>query len=92
SVAVEMIEVKERPDGKVYANATIYVERDSQKGIIIGKNGARLKEIGRRARLEMEKALGSSFYLELWVKVKKDWRNKEIYLRNFGFDKRHLKD
>ncbi len=90
AVAVEMIEVKERPDGKVYANATIYVERDSQKGILIGKNGSRLKEIGRRARLEMERTLGSSFYLELWVKVKKDWRNKEVYLRNFGFDKRTI--
>ncbi|MEG0874752.1 MAG: GTPase Era [Clostridiales bacterium] len=90
SIAVEMMEVKERPGGKVYANATIYVERESQKGIIIGKNGAMLKEIGMRARMEMEKALGSSFYLELWVKVKKDWRNKEIYLRNFGFDKRNI--
>ncbi|MEG1496277.1 MAG: GTPase Era [Clostridiales bacterium] len=90
SIAVEMVEVKERPGGKVYANATIYVERESQKGIIIGKNGAMLKEIGMRARMEMEKALGSSFYLELWVKVKKDWRNKEIYLRNFGFDKRNI--
>ncbi|MEG2406414.1 MAG: GTPase Era, partial [Clostridiales bacterium] len=90
SIAVEMLEVKERPGGKVYANATIYVERESQKGIIIGKNGAMLKEIGMRARMEMEKALGSSFYLELWVKVKKDWRNKEIYLRNFGFDKRNI--
>lgn len=92
AVAVEMQEVKERPGGKVYANATIYVERESQKGIIIGKNGVKLKEIGRRARLEMERALGSSFYLELWVKVKKDWRNKEIYLRNFGFDKRQIED
>ena len=90
AVAVEMVEVKERPDGRVYANATIYVERESQKGIIIGKNGAMLKEIGRRARLEMEETLGSPFYLELWVKVKKDWRNKEIYLRNFGFDKRKI--
>lgn len=90
AVAVEMVEVIERPDGKVYANATIYVERESQKGIIIGKNGKMLKDIGSRARLEMERALGSSFYLELWVKVKKDWRNKEIYLRNFGFDKNNL--
>lgn len=92
SVAVEMLEVKERSEGKVYANAVIYVERDSQKGILIGKNGSKLKEIGSRARLEMEKALGSSFYLELWVKVKKDWRNKEIHLRNFGFDKSKIND
>lgn len=92
SVAVEMLEVKERPDGTVYANAVIYTERDSQKGILIGKHGAMLKKIGRLARIEMERTLGSKFYLELWVKVKKDWRNKEIYLRNFGFDKKNLED
>ena len=90
AVAVEVLEVKEREDGRVYVNALIYVERESQKGIIIGKQGAMLKKIGRLARLEMEDTLGGSFYLELWVKVKKDWRNKEIYLRNFGFDKNNL--
>lgn len=90
SVAVEMLEVKERPDGMVYANAVIYTERESQKGILIGKRGEMLKKIGRLARVEMERTLGSRFYLELWVKVKKDWRNKEIYLRNFGFDKKTL--
>lgn len=92
AVAVEMTEVKERPDGMIYANAVIYTERESQKGILIGKNGAMLKKIGRLARIEMERTLGSRFYLELWVKVKKDWRNKEIHLRNFGFDKRTLND
>ena len=92
AVAVEMLEVKERPDGMIYANAVIYTERESQKGILIGKNGAMLKKIGRLARMEMERTLGSRFYLELWVKVKKDWRNKEIHLRNFGFDKRTLND
>ena len=92
SVAVEMLEVKERPDGTVYANAVIYTERESQKGILIGKKGEMLKRIGRLARIEMERALGSKFYLELWVKVKKDWRNKDIYLRNFGFDKKMLED
>ena len=92
AVAVEMQEVKERENGTVYAGAVIYVERESQKGIVIGKNGAMLKRIGRLARLEMERTLGSKFYLELWVKVKKDWRNKEIYLRNFGFDKRSLEE
>ena len=92
AVAVEMQEVKERENGTVYAGAVIYVERESQKGIVIGKNGAMLKRIGRLARLEMERTLGSKFYLELWVKVKKDWRNKELYLRNFGFDKRSLEE
>ncbi|MGI5874145.1 MAG: GTPase Era [Bacillota bacterium] len=90
AVAVEMLEVRERPDGTVYASAVIYTERESQKGILIGKHGAMLKKIGRAARIEMERTLGSKFYLELWVKVKKDWRNKEIYLRNFGFDKKTL--
>lgn len=92
AVAVEMLEVKERPDGMIYASAVIYVERDSQKGILIGKNGVMLKKIGRAARIEMERTLGSRFYLELWVKVKKDWRNREIYLRNFGFDKNKLNE
>ena len=55
AVAVEMIEVKERPDGMIYASAVIYGERDSQKGILIGKNGAMLKKIGRAARIEMER-------------------------------------
>ena len=87
-----MLEVKERPDGTVYANAVIYTERESQKGILIGKKGEMLKRIGRLARIEMERSLGSKFYLELWVKVKKDWRNKDIYLRNFGFDKKTLED
>ncbi|HMM07392.1 MAG TPA: GTPase Era [Clostridiales bacterium] len=90
AVAVEMLEVKERPDGMIYASAVIYAERDSQKGILIGKNGVMLKKIGRAARLEMERTLGSKFYLDLWVKVKKDWRNKEVYLRNFGFDRNKL--
>ncbi len=90
AVAVEMLEVRERPDGTVYASAVIYTERESQKGILIGKHGAMLKKIGSAARIEMERTLGSKFYLELWVKVKKDWRNKEIYLRNFGFDKKTL--
>ncbi len=90
AVAVEMIEVKERDNGMVYAAANIYVERESQKGIIVGKKGAMLKEIGQRARKDIEVLLGSKVFLELWVKVKKDWRNKEIHLRNFGFDKRSL--
>lgn len=92
AVAVEIEEVRERETGKVYVAAIIYVERETQKGILIGKSGAKLKEIGRRARREIEETLGSPLFLELWVKVKKDWRNKEIHLRNFGFDKRHLQE
>ena len=74
-----------RPNGDVYIRATIYVERDSQKGIIIGAKGAMLKEIGALARKDIEALLGSCVFLDLWVKVKKDWRNREGVLHNFGF-------
>jgi len=69
----------------VYVSASIYVERDSQKGIIIGKRGAMLKEIGARARQDIEEMLGSKIYLELFVKVKEDWRNRESILRSLGY-------
>jgi len=86
SVAVVVEEIKPRENSDtVYVSAVIYVERDSQKGIIIGKNGKMLKEIGQRARREIERLLGSKIYLELWVKVKEDWRNREAWIRNFGF-------
>lgn len=86
SVAVEIEQMQYREDkDMLYINAVIYVERNSQKGILIGKNGGMLKEIGKRARTDIENLLGSKAFLELWVKVKEDWRNKEIMLRNFGF-------
>lgn len=86
SIAVVVEEMKRREDGQtVYIYAAIYVERQSQRGILIGKNGEMLREIGRRARLDIERLLGNKVYLELWVKVKKDWRNQEQMLRNFGF-------
>ncbi|MCA1056180.1 GTPase Era [Rossellomorea aquimaris] len=66
--------------------ATIVVERDSQKGIVIGKQGSMLKEVGKRARVDIENLLGSKVYLELWVKVQKDWRNRSSNLRDFGFN------
>lgn len=69
----------------VHISAVIYVERDSQKGIIIGKQGSLLKEIGKQARHDIEALLGSKTFLELWVKVKKDWRNQERVLRDLGF-------
>ncbi len=86
SVAV-VVEEMTRREGKdvVYILAVIYTERDSQKAILIGKQGSMLKEIGRLAREDIERLLGSKVYLELWVKVKKDWRNQEFYLKNFGF-------
>lgn len=86
SLAV-VIEKMERRDDKdvVHVMAQVIVERDSQKGIIIGKQGSMLKEIGKRARIDIENLLGSKVFLELWVKVQKDWRNKMTQLRDFGF-------
>ncbi len=85
SILVEVEEIERRSDNLVDVRAIIYVERDSQKGIVIGKQGSMLKEIGKRARQEMEALLGSKIYLELFVKVKANWRNNDKYLRNFGF-------
>lgn len=87
SVAVVIEIMEKRKQGKLFVSATIYVERDSQKKIIIGKNGDLLKKIGSLSRSSIEKLLGENIYLDLWVKVKKDWRNKETVLRNFGYDK-----
>jgi GTP-binding protein Era len=69
----------------VYIRAEIYTERPSQKAILIGKNGSLLKEIGRLAREEIERLLGNKVYLDLWVKVKEDWRNRDFLLRQFGY-------
>ena len=76
AIAVDIEEMKSRANDKVYIRATIYVERESQKGIVIGKRGALLKEIGALARKDIETMLGSKTYLDLWVKVKKDWRDR----------------
>jgi GTPase len=84
AVVIEKIDNDEQKN-TVFINATIVVERSSQKGIIIGKQGSMLKEIGSRARRDIERLLGSKIYLELWVKVQKDWRNKPLNLRDFGF-------
>jgi GTPase len=83
STAVMIDQMKEEP-GLTRIDATIFVERDSQKGIIIGKNGALLKEIGTRARRDAEKLLGVKVFLQLWVKVKKGWRDDDRMLRNVG--------
>lgn len=76
--------IKEDED-KVRIEATIYVERDSQKGIVIGKGGKKLKEVGKRARRDIEMLLGSKVYLVLWVKVQRDWRNKVNFIRQIGY-------
>ncbi|MBM0782892.1 GTPase Era [Staphylococcus epidermidis] len=76
--------IKEDED-RVRIEATIYVERDSQKGIVIGKGGKKLKEVGKRARRDIEMLLSSKVYLELWVKVQRDWRNKVNFIRQIGY-------
>lgn len=85
SVAIEIINVTRRNNGKDKFDINIYVERDSQKGIIIGKQGKMLKEIGVEARKEIENLIGVEIYLELWVKVKDDWRKKKPFLKELGY-------
>ena len=85
SVAVVIDAIQKREGGAVYINATIVVERASQKGIIIGKQGKMLKEVGKRARFDIEALLGYKVFLEVWVIVQKDWRNKMSQLRDLGF-------
>jgi GTP-binding protein Era len=86
SIAVDIEEVATRANGDLYLRAVIYVERDSQKGIVIGAGGAVLKEAGRLARIDVENLLGSKTYLDLWVKVKKDWRNRKGVLKSLGYE------
>lgn len=85
AIAVEIEEIKTRPNEDLYVRAVIYVERESQKGIVIGAKGGLLKEIGRLAREDVQGLLGSKVYLDLWVKVKKDWRNRDVMLRTLGY-------
>ena len=90
-IAVEITEMKKRKDGNlVDVRATIFCEKDSHKGIIIGKHGDMLKKIGTKARGDIERLLGSPIYLELWVKVKKDWRDSDFLLKNFGYDSKNI--
>lgn len=85
AAAVVVEEYKERDNGMIYARVTIYVERESQKAIIIGQAGRRLKAIGQDARKELERLLGIRLFLDIWVKVKKDWRNRAGALQEFGY-------
>jgi GTP-binding protein Era len=90
AVAVVVEQWDERRSGAVHVGATIYVEKDSQKGIIIGKSGAMLKKIGAAARREIERLAGATVFLELWVKVRKEWRTKESDLRELGYVERSV--
>jgi GTPase len=85
-VAVEIERMRKRPDKDIIdISAVIYCERDSHKGIIIGKNGRKLKGIGKSAREEIELLLGSQINLQIWVKVKENWRNLQSFINNFGY-------
>lgn len=90
-ITVLVERMKERPKGNIMdIDATIICERDSHKGIIIGKQGAMLKKIGTQARREIEELLDSKVNLKLWVKVKKDWRDSDFLLKNFGYNQRDI--
>lgn len=84
-VGVEVTSFKERNDGLINIQATIYCEKSSHKGIIIGKQGTMLKKIGSAARYEIERLLDTKIFLELWVKVKPDWRNSDNMLKTLGY-------
>ena len=87
-IAVAIEQMKEREGGRLMdIHATIVCERDSHKGIIIGKKGSMLKKIGTQAREEIENLLDMKVNLQLWVKVKKDWRDSDFLIKNFGYDK-----
>ena len=84
-IAVLIDSMKERPNGMYDIEATIVCERDSHKGIIIGKQGSMLKKIGSAARYEIEALMGTKVNLQIWVKVRKEWRDSDLYLKNYGY-------
>ena len=84
-IAVTIEQMKERDNGIFDIEATIVCERDSHKGIIIGKGGAMFKRIGSQARREIENLMGAKVNLQLWVKVRKEWRDSELYMKNYGY-------
>ncbi len=84
--AVEITKFSERDDGIIDLDATIYCEKQSHKGMIIGKNGAMLKKIGQLAREDIERFMGTKVFMQTWVKVKENWRDSQSAIRNFGFD------
>ncbi|EME7588713.1 GTPase Era [Staphylococcus pseudintermedius] len=85
AIGVNVERMTQESEDRVHIEAVIYVERDSQKGIVIGKGGKKLKEVDKRARLDIEHLLGSKVYLDLWVKVQKDWRNKSSFIKQMGY-------
>ncbi|MGI6117150.1 MAG: GTPase Era [Bilifractor sp.] len=92
-IAVTIERMKTREDGRITdIDATIICERDSHKGIIIGKNGSMLKKIGSEARPEIEQLLETKVNLKLWVKVRKNWRDSDVLMKNYGYDRKRLSE
>ncbi len=89
-IAVVIERMKERPNGIMDIEASIVCERESHKGIIIGKGGAMLKKIGTAARREIENMMETKINLQLWVKVRKEWRDSELYMKNYGYDQKDV--
>lgn len=90
-IAVEISSMKKRAEKElVDIEATLYCEKDSHKGMVIGKQGTMLKKIGTRSRHDIERLLGSPVNLQIWVKVKKDWRDSDFLLKNFGYDVKRI--
>ena len=85
-IAVVIDQMKERPNGIIDVDATIVCERDSHKGIIIGKGGSMLKRIGTAARMEIENLMDTKVNLKLWVKVRREWRDSDMYMKNYGYN------
>ena len=86
------IESMKESDDITKIEATLICEKDSHKGIIIGKGGAMIKKIGSAARYEIEELLEKKVDLRLWIKVRKDWRDSDLLLKNFGYDRKELRD
>lgn len=89
-IAVVIDKMAERANGMFDIEATIVCERDSHKGIIIGKGGSMLKKIGTTARIEIENLMDAKVNLQLWVKVRKEWRNSELFVKNYGYDPKNM--
>lgn len=90
-IAVEVTSMKKRENKDLIdVEATLFCERDSHKGIIIGKKGTMLKNIGSKSRIDIERLLGTNVNLQIWIKVKKDWKDNEFLLKNFGYDSKQL--
>lgn len=90
-VMVEIERLQEKENNRIDISAIIYVERENHKKIIIGKGGRKIKGLGMAARKELEERFGARVHLELWVKTKENWRDKEALVRNFGFDEKDLR-